>query len=96
MIGVPQVDTGEMLWAQVENLMATISLLQDSIRLALQQMDEMKCDIKLIKSTLHNSLRDEVSVKMKILNPKSFNGTQSAKDLENFLWEMELQGHSIS
>lgn len=49
----------------------------------------MMFDIKLIKSMMQNSLHGKVAIKMKILDPKPFNGTQSAKDLENFLWDME-------
>lgn len=52
-------------------------------------MDEMMFDIKLIKNALQNSSHGEVAIKMKIPNPMSFNGTQSAKVLKNFLWDME-------
>ena len=31
----------------------------------------------------------EVATKVKVPEPKPFNGTRSAKDLENFLWDME-------
>ena len=32
---------------------------------------------------------EEVATKVKVLEPKHFNGARSAKDLENFVWDIE-------
>ena len=35
------------------------------------------------------SKKGEVATKVKVPEPKPFNGARSAKDLDNFLWDME-------
>ena len=32
--------------------------------------------------------------KLKVLEPKKFNGSRNAKELENFLWDMEQYFHA--
>ena len=89
MLGVPQSDAAEPLWSQVENSLAILVPLQEALAMVQQQLEEMKFDIRLLKTVLQNPSRGDATVKMKVPDPKPFNGMRNAKDLENFLWDME-------
>lgn len=44
----------------------------------------------MLKRAINGLSRErEVSIKVKVPELKPFNGARSAKDLENFLWDME-------
>ena len=88
-IRVPQADADETLWIWVENLMAMVALLLDFHESTQQWMEELMVDIRLIKSATQNTSHGEATTKIKISDLKLFKGTRSAKDLKNFLWDME-------
>ena len=47
-------------------------------------------EISLMKKAMRGNNNDpNVSHKVKVPEPKPFGGTRSAKELENFLWDME-------
>lgn len=81
-IGVPQVD--EPLCTRVDNLVAKASLLEESFGLVHQHMDEMAFNIKLIKAMLQNLSQGDGAVKMKVPDPKPFNGTQECQESGKF------------
>ena len=53
-------------------------------------MRNLEADVALLKRAVSQGRgNDGHGSKIKVPEPKSFNGTRSAKDLENFLWDME-------
>ena len=72
---------------RVEEL--TIALdAQDSV--ARETQSQLKTEISLLKRAMRGLPREgEVATKVKVPEPKPFNGVRSAKDLESFIWDME-------
>ena len=57
---------------------------------AKEAQSQFKTEIALLKRAMRNLPREgEVATKVKVLEPRHFNGARSAKDLENFLLDME-------
>ena len=57
---------------------------------ARETQSQLETKIALLKRAMRGLPREgEVATKVKVPKPKSFNGARSAKDLENFLWDME-------
>ncbi|KAL4596323.1 hypothetical protein ACB092_12G156200 [Castanea dentata] len=59
-----------------------------------QAARETKCQLETEIALLKRAMSDlpwegEVATKVKVPEPKPFNGARNAKDLENFLWDME-------
>ncbi|KAL4627839.1 hypothetical protein ACB092_05G194500 [Castanea dentata] len=51
---------------------------------------QLETEIALLKRAMSGLPREEeVVTKVKVLEPKPFNGARNAKDLEDFLWDME-------
>lgn len=51
---------------------------------------DLKKEVGLLKRAMGNILHlGNRHAKVKVLEPKAYNGTQNIKDLENFLWDME-------
>ena len=52
---------------------------------------EVGDEMGLLKRALANppDRNDGATSKMKVPEPKAFNGARNAKELENFLWDME-------
>ena len=57
---------------------------------ARETQSQLETKIALLKRAMHGLPREgEVATKVKVPEPKPFNGARSAKDLENFFWDME-------
>ena len=57
---------------------------------ARETQSQLETKIALLKRAMRGLPREgEVATKVKVPEPKPFNGARSAKDLENFLWDME-------
>lgn len=57
-----------------------------------KNLKDLEDEVSLVKRAIHGSSRgggDPLSQKIKVPDPKSFSGTRNAKELENFLWDME-------
>ncbi|XP_059625412.1 uncharacterized protein LOC132268599 [Cornus florida] len=57
-----------------------------------KNLKDLEDEVSLVKRAIHGSSRgggDPLSQKIKVSDPKSFSGTRNAKELENFLWDME-------
>ncbi|KAK9157903.1 hypothetical protein Scep_004477 [Stephania cephalantha] len=56
-----------------------------------ETVEEMAMEVKLLKRAVGGSSEVAVAVKSrtKVPEPKKFSGKRSAKELENFLWDME-------
>ena len=55
-----------------------------------ETQSQFETEISLLKKAMHGLPREgEVATKVKVPEPKPFNGARSAKDLENFFWDME-------
>ena len=77
----------DVVWIRVEELATTLDAQGSAIKEAQSQLETK---IVLLKRAMRGLLREgEVATKVKVLEPKPFNGARSAKDLENFLWDME-------
>ncbi|KAL4652048.1 hypothetical protein ACB092_01G204800 [Castanea dentata] len=51
---------------------------------------QLENEIALLKRAMSSLPREgEMATKVKVLEPKPFNGARNAKDLENFMWDME-------
>ena len=51
----------------------------------------VKDETTLIKRAMNSPSEAGSSSKIKVPEPKSFNGSRNAKELENFLWDMERE-----
>ena len=57
---------------------------------ARETQSQLEIEISLLKRAMCDLPREgEVATKVKLPKPKPFNGAKSAKDLENFLWDMK-------
>ncbi|GAV69563.1 hypothetical protein CFOL_v3_13064, partial [Cephalotus follicularis] len=53
-------------------------------------VEYLQAEIMVVKRAIRGQgVAAETPSKVKLSEPKSFAGTRSAKDLENFLWDME-------
>lgn len=51
---------------------------------------DLEKKVRLLKRAANNTSRAEDGpLKVKVPKPKAYNGTQNAKELEIFLWDME-------
>ena len=71
----------------VEELAAALDTQNQATREAQIQLETKIALLKRVISGLPKE--GEVATKVKVLEPKPFNGARNAKDLENFLWDME-------
>ncbi|KAL0381184.1 UNVERIFIED_CONTAM: hypothetical protein Sangu_0182700 [Sesamum angustifolium] len=71
-----------------EELIDEISCLTDAVD---YKLESLKADLRLVKLVVANSGTDgsAVAPKVRVPDPKPFGGERSAKELENFLWDME-------
>ena len=78
----------EHVEAQVVSLKAELLTVREAQNLALQTLQE---DVAILKkAVLRTSPRTtDASPKVRVPESKGFDGTRSAKELENFLWDME-------
>ena len=74
--------------AQVVSLKAELLTVKENLNLTLQTLQE---DVVVLKKVvLQTSPRTtDASPKVRVPEPKGFDGARSAKELENFLWDME-------
>ena len=80
-------DQRDVVLICVEELVAALDSQGNAAR---ETQSQLETEITLIKRAMCGLPREgEVATKVKVLEPKSFNGARSAKDLENFLWDME-------
>ncbi|KAL0298168.1 UNVERIFIED_CONTAM: hypothetical protein Sangu_3157200 [Sesamum angustifolium] len=72
----------------LESVSDEISCLTDAVD---YKLESLKADLRLVKLAVANSGTDgsAVAPKVRVPDPKPFGGERSAKELENFLWDME-------
>ncbi|PHT35608.1 hypothetical protein CQW23_23308 [Capsicum baccatum] len=70
------------------DLITQINALKEELALLRAQCDEQSMEFLNTREALM-SLSHEGSSKFKIPKPKPFSGARSAKELENFLWDMD-------
>ena len=74
--------------AQVVSLKAELLTVKENFNLTLQTLQEDVAVLK--KAVLRTSPRTtDVPTKVRVPEPKGFDEARSAKELENFLWDME-------
>ena len=77
----------ELVLNRVEELAAAMDAQNQA---AIETQRELEAEIALLKRAMRGLPREgEVATKVKVPEPKPFNGARNAKDLENFLWDME-------
>ena len=60
------------------------------VNLVKEQFMKLEDEVALIRRALNSSSTgDAAASKVKVPEPKSFNGSRNAKELENFLWDVE-------
>ncbi|KAL0339190.1 UNVERIFIED_CONTAM: hypothetical protein Sangu_1441100 [Sesamum angustifolium] len=69
-----------------------ISCLTDTVD---YKLESLKADLRLVKKAVANSDTDgsAVAPKIRVSDPKPFGSERSAKELENFLWDMKTYFH---
>lgn len=73
----------------MEDVTALVDVLKSDIR-------DLENEVGLLKRAISNTLRgDEGPSKVKAPEPKAYSGTRNAKELENFLWDMEQYFHLL-
>ena len=78
----------EHVEAHVVSLKAELLTMREAQNLTLQTLQEDVAVLK--KAVLWTSPRTtDAAPKVRVPEPKGFDGTKSAKELENFLWDME-------
>ena len=78
----------EHVEAQVVSLKAELLTMRETQNLTLQTLQEDVAVLK--KAVLRTSPRTtDAAPKVRVSEPKGFDGTRNAKELENFLWDME-------
>ena len=77
----------ELVLNRVEELAAAMDTQNQAAR---ETQRELETEIALLKRAMSGLPREgEVATKVKVLEPKPFNGARNAKYLENFLWDMK-------
>ena len=78
----------EHMEVQVVSLKAELLTVRESQSLTLQELQE---DVAVLKKALLQTFprTTEAAPKVRVPEPKGFDGTRSAKELENFMWDME-------
>ena len=80
-------DQRDVVLIRVEELAIALDA-QDSA--ARETQSQLKTEISLLKRAMRGLPREgEVTTKVKVPEPKPFNGARNAKDLESFIWDME-------
>ena len=80
-------DQRDVVLIHVEELATALDAQGSAVR---ETQSQLETEITLLKKAMRGLPREgEVATKVKVPKPKSFNGARSAKDLENFLWDME-------
>nr|POF24767.1 hypothetical protein CFP56_54555 [Quercus suber] len=81
------VEQRDIVLLRVEELAIELDTQNQAAREAQSQFET---EIALLKRAMSGLPREgEVATKVKVPKPKPFNGARNAKDLENFLWDME-------
>ena len=52
-------------------------------------MEDLAGDVNFVKKAMRSQPHEQANFKVKIPEPKPFHGVRSAKDLENFIWDIE-------
>ncbi|XP_059668777.1 uncharacterized protein LOC132313854 [Cornus florida] len=79
----------EAIKEQLTRISEDVESLTDVFKKILKDLED---EVSLVKKAIHGSSRgggNPLSQKIKVPDPKSFSGTRNAKELENFLWDME-------
>lgn len=75
------------LTSLMEDLTTFMDAVKDDYEGTRSDMKDLKDEIVVLKRTLNNE--SSSNSKVKVPEPKDFNRIQNAKELENFLWDME-------
>ena len=76
-------DVGSRFVSATEELLSFVNSVKERFM-------KMEDEVALIKRALNSSSTgDAAASKVKVPEPKSFNGSRNAKELENFLWDVE-------
>ena len=70
-------------------LLSDMAALTDSVQVKLQRLEAELAAVRSASSSPSASSVEVVPSKIKVPDPKPFNGSRNAKELENFLWDME-------
>ncbi|KAK4382005.1 hypothetical protein Sango_2915600 [Sesamum angolense] len=76
----------DMLDKQVTSAIEEASILIDAVDV---RVDGVQAEVNLLKRVVGRDEDRAPMSKVKVLDPKPFGGACSAKELENFLWDME-------
>ena len=80
-------DQRDVVLIHVEEFAAALDAQGSAAR---KTQSQLETEIALLKRAMRGLPREgEMATKVKVLEPKPFNATRSAKNLENFLWDME-------
>lgn len=93
-IGPVDADGVESISTRMDDLHESVQRLETMLNEFSEEMRArlslLEADMTLVKRTVAEIPGETVSNgKMKVPEPKAFNGARSAKELENFLWDME-------
>ncbi|KAK4381995.1 hypothetical protein Sango_2914600 [Sesamum angolense] len=77
----------DMLNKRVTSAIEETSILTDVVDV---RVDGVQAEVNLLKRVVSRDEDRAPMSKVKVPNPKPFGGARSAKELENFLWDMEM------
>ncbi|KAL0416525.1 UNVERIFIED_CONTAM: hypothetical protein Slati_3484400 [Sesamum latifolium] len=75
-----------MVDKRVTLVVAEVSILTDAVEV---KVDSMQSEMNLLKRVVGRKEDCAPMSKIKVLDPKPFGDARSAKELENFLWDMK-------
>ncbi|KAL0386158.1 UNVERIFIED_CONTAM: hypothetical protein Sradi_3010100 [Sesamum radiatum] len=76
----------DLMGQRVTGAIEEMSILTDGVDV---RMETLQAEVNLLKRALGREEDRAPVSKVKVLDPKPFGGARSAKELENFLWDME-------